>query len=324
MNANPKTLYSTLAAIGLCGGGYFYWQYTANNPSTDNAYLNANRVNVNANISGQVQSVFAKDNQLVKKGELLFTINDAPLRIALKQANAQVKMANIALESDKKALITAKAAITQAQAQLKLDTKNTARIHSLVKKGDVSLAENDRNEAQFQASHAALTTRKQQYQQALLAQNKDKALLKLALAQQEQAKLALSYTQVKAPIAGKITQLNLQKGNMIRQGQAVFSIIDQTQWWVDANFKETQLKQIRPGQSATIVLDMRPTPALKGTVESISPATGNSFSLLPAENAAGNWVKITQRIPVKIILAPTQQPLTLGASANVTVHTKTS
>lgn len=317
-----KTILGIFATIGLMAAGLMYWHYIDNNPSTDNAYLNANRVYVNANVSGQLTKLLVQDNQLIKQGELLFTIDDAPLIMAFEQAKAQVNIAEIALANDQKTVHQAQVAIMQAKAQFDLDKKNSDRIHTLVQDGKASKAEGDKNDAQFTGSTANLSSRKDQYQQALLALQKDKAQLKYAKSQLTQASLNIQYSRVYAPTSGKIAQLTIRPGDMIRQGQSIFSIIEQTHWWVDANFKETQLKNIKPGQKATIYVDMLPNHPLEGCVESISPATGNSFSLLPAENAAGNWVKITQRIPVKIRLSPSEIPLTLGASATVTVHTK--
>ncbi len=321
MNSVSKSVISLLL-VSIGSASYTYWQHLEDNPSTDNAYLSAHRTDINANISGQLSELLVKNNQYVKKGDLLFRIDDKPLTIALKKANADINIAKFTLKSNKEALNMAKTAITQAKAQFLLDKKNTLRIEALVKNGRASLAEGDKNSTQFTVSSAALTARRNQYQQTLLSLSKDKAHLKYAYAMFEQAQLNLTYRNIYAPSAGKIAQLFMRPGNMIKQGQSVFSIIDQSTWWIEANYKETQVGKIKVGQSATITLDMHPNTTLVGHVESISPATGGSFSLLPAENAAGNWVKVTQRIPITIVLAPTNTALILGASARVSIHTQ--
>lgn len=316
--------FTTISSILLITSIYQYWSYLDNHPSTDNAYLNANRTEINTNISGQVTNVYIKNNQKIKKGQLLFQIDDKAMRVALKKAQAELDIAKQAIMSDKQTVEIAKASIVQAKAQYKLDKKNALRINSLVKNDKASIAEGDKVNTKLSVSRAMLHASKKYYLQAVAklgGKNSSNAHLKHAKAIVEQAQLNLTYSQVKAPASGKVSQFSLRPGDMVKQGQALFSLIEQDHWWVDANFKETQLKKIKVGQKVTVILDMFPDTKIYGHIESISAGTGAAFSILPAENSAGNWVKTTQRIPVKILLDRTKERLTLGASAYVTVTT---
>lgn len=301
-----------------------YWRYLDTHPSTDNAYLNTFRTDISSNVSGQVTTVLIKDNQFVTQGELLFTIDDRPYQLALEKAKAALDLTEHTLQAQEKAVQTARAKVQQAKAELEYDQKNATRIAQLVHEGKASLAEGDRVKAKVAVSLANSHAANSLLQQAIAkrgALGSDNATLRQAKANLEQAKLDLSYTKITAPSSGKITHLSLQPGGMLQRGQTVCTLLDQNNWWVDANFKETQLKNIKPGQTAIVTLDMTPNHPLYGTVESISGGTGASFSILPPENATGNWVKVTQRVPVKIALAPTKAQLIVGASASVTVDT---
>ncbi len=318
----------TLSIIGLALlslSGFNYCQYLESHPSTDNAYINANRIQLNSNISGQVTKITIKNNQLITKGELLFKLDNRALKIALNKAIAEMRLTKLSIQSAKDAIKVASANIAQAKAEYELDQKNSKRINSLVKDGKTSIADGDKTAAKLSVSKALLEARKSQYQQALMSLGEpgdNNAKLQQARSIIKQAKLNITYSEVRAPATGKISNLSLRVGDMVERGQTVFTIIEQGQWWLDANYKETQLQNIKVGQTAIVTLDMLPNTHLKGTVESISGGTGSTFSILPSENAAGNWVKVTQRIPVKIVLDKTNLPLALGASAKVTINTK--
>lgn len=324
MKKSVTYLLSVIGCSTALLGGFTYWQYCNTHPSTDNAYIKANIIQINANINGQVQQVFVKDNQVVKKGDKLFELDSRPLKIALKKAMAELKLSQQTIASNLDAVEVTKAREAQARAQLELDQKNTARILSLVKDGKASIADGDKAKAQLSVSQARLSASHNQYKQALSTlglSGEQNPKLRQAQAALEQAKLNLSYSLVLAPTAGKIANFSLRPGDMVQQGHSIFNLIEQKQWWVEANYKETQLKNIKTGQSATITLDMYPDHPLTGTVSSISGGTGSTFSLLPTENAAGNWVKVTQRIPVKIALNNVDIPLAVGASATVEIDT---
>ncbi len=325
MNFLKKTTSWIVASLCLLAFSFGYWQYLSAFPSTDDAYINANIININANVSGQVNKLLVADNQFVHKGQLLYTIDSKPYTIALMNANARLDLTKQQIEANDEAVHIAKLNINAHQSQYELDQKNYQRITSLVKDGKLALADGDKITASLRTSEANLLSAKKQYQQALIKRGlpgKRNAELRQAIANVKDAKLKLFYTNVRAPKSGIITHLSLREGDFVAQGQNNFALIEDKSYWVDANFKETQLSRIHPGQLVNIQVDMFPNKSIKGTVTSISGGTGNSFSLLPQENATGNWVKVTQRIPVRIAINKTDLPLAVGASAKVTVDTK--
>ncbi len=317
----PLTATCILASLGF---GYHYWRTIILYPDTDDAYIKANVVQISPNLSGPITQVYVQDNQFVKKGTLLFTIDSRPYDIALAQAKANLDIVKKQIQGLKDAVVSAKAKVNQAQAQLALDKKNTLRTETLVKDGRAALATGDKMAAQLKVSQASLEAAISEYNRAVVnlgKPGKDNANLRQAIAQVRQAKLNLEYTHIKAPADGKVCQFQLRVGNTVHAGQPVFSLIEQNDYWVEANFKETQLERIKVGQPVTISLDMYPAVTFNGTVTSISGGTGSSFSILPQENATGNWVKVTQRIPVRVGLKDIFLPLPIGASATVTIDT---
>lgn len=305
--------------------GYRYWIHLHYYPSTDDAYVKANVVNLSANISGHVNALYVHDNQSVTKGTLLFTIDSRPYEIALKQAQAALDLTKQQIEAQKASVLIAKAKIKQAQAEYALNQKNAIRIHTLVKEGKASIASGDDIDAKVIASHQSVIAATNTYLQALNQlgdEGINNADLRRAKANVAKARLDLEYTQIRAPANGKLSQLTLRVGDIVHQGQTTFSMIEDNSFWIEANYKETQLSRIRPGQAVNISLDMDPSHQLSGVVDSISGSTGSSFSILPPENATGNWVKVTQRIPVRIRFDNPHIPLiALGASAYVSVDT---
>ncbi|MSP53594.1 MAG: HlyD family secretion protein [Gammaproteobacteria bacterium] len=189
-------------------------------------------------------------------------------------------------------------AVQQADAQLKLAQQRAKRIFPLIKTGRAARAEADQINAQLEEATAALS----------------------------QAEYDLANTLIKAPQSGVLADLQTRIGDSVTKGYDLFALVEQQEFWVDANFKETQLKRIKPGQTAEINVDMYPDHPFKGIVQSVSPGSGTVFSLLPAENATGNWVKVTQRVPVKIIIINSnlRYPLIAGTSAHATVDTVTA
>ncbi len=267
-----------IAVIGIV----IYWRYETLYPSTDDAYVQANVVNVATQVSGPVDLIAVVDHQAVTKNQLLFTIDPLPFEIAVKQAQAQV---------------------AQAQAQLDTQSKNTVRIVTLVRDGQLPKANGDDAEGQLEVDVAQLALAKQQL---------------------AQAQLNLSYTQVTAPASGYITQFTLRKGQYVVASNPLFELVENHQWWVDANFKETDLERIHPGQPAKVEVDIYPGVTFNAVVQGISAGSGAAFALLPPENATGNWVKVTQRFPVRVnIINPDPKyPLRVGASSVVTVNTR--
>ncbi|MDF2690678.1 MAG: emrA [Gammaproteobacteria bacterium] len=270
----------TLVAIVL-SSWLGYWVYSKRYVSTDDAYVNANQIQVAAQVSGEVTKLYVANNQFVKQGQLLFELDPSSFQAALEKAQAQL-------------------AIDQAKL---IDTQlSTARTLSLVKQKLLSEQQGDDAKAQLASAEA---------------------MVKLDEASLDQAQLNLGYTQVLASSSGWVSNMTLQQGSIVNANQALFTLISNDLFWVDANYEETDLQNIRPGQPAEIKLDMYPNHVFKGVVNSISGGSGAAFSLLPPENATGNWVKITQRVPVKVVIInpDPDYPLHIGTTATVTIDT---
>jgi membrane fusion protein (multidrug efflux system) len=269
--------FSALLWIGLKIYGYFYL-------STDNAYINANVVQIAPRITGQVTHLFIVNNQFVIKGQPLFMIDQVPFQNALTKAEAEYAI-------NKAALVNAR-------------TKS-ARTLTLEKQKFVSTQEKDNVTTALETAEASLS---------------------LAKAALDQAKLDYSWTTITAPTNGWVTNVSLSVGDVVAANQPLFALISNAEFWVDANFKETELERIKPGQRVAVHVDMYPGQTFDGVVQSISGGTGTVFSLLPPQNATGNWVKITQRVPVRIrILHPNPEyPLRIGTSASVRISLRSS
>jgi len=259
---------------------YGMTRYFNNHPSTDDAYVQAGTINIAAQITGPVQSIFVKDHQVIQKGQLLFTIDPQPFQIAVNKAEANV---------------------VAQQSALILAQQNAVRILHLVQIEQASKSAGDQTQSQLDSA---------------------KANLMASQAQLAQAKLDLEHTQIIAPSAGIVTEFVLRPGNNVVADTTLFMIV-MNDFWVDANFKETQISRIKPGQPVKIELDMFPGHAFRGVVDAVSSASGSLFSIMPPENASGNWVKVTQRFPVKIIFQKSDPAFSLraGSTATVTVDT---
>ncbi len=313
-----------LAVIAGATGWYFH--YSAWHPSTDDAYVKGHIVNIATQINGQVASVNIKNHQLVAKGQLLLTIDPKPIEIALTKAQAQLQTTRESIQALSSAVKASQAQIKQRQAELINARKSAQRIFNLTKQHVYPESQKDSAISQLRVAQAALQAARAQYQEALAnLGDTHHSNAKIAAAQTEIAnlKLQLSYTKIYAPTSGYINNLTLRQGDMVNAYQALFALVGNQHWWVTANFKETQLQHIKAGQPVTITLDMYPDHQYQGKVISISSGSGSAFALLPAENATGNWVKVTQRFPVWVsIKDSTQFPLRVGASATVTVATR--
>jgi membrane fusion protein (multidrug efflux system) len=321
--------YSTLGLItvALIIGGYCYWLHEKIYPNTDDAYIQAHVINVAAQVNGKVEQVLVKNQQQVTANQLLFTIDPKPFEIALQKAQADLQNTEQSIIADQNAVAVAQAALAQREAELVDVTKNEERIMTLVKKRYYAKVGGDKVMRELAVAKQAVVAAKDSLAEAKATRGKsgDKnAQIQLAKAAVNQAELNLRYTKVYAPTNGQLAQLTIQPGQTITAYQSLFSLVDTHQWWATANLKETNLNRIRVGQHALIHVDMYPSHPFQGIVTSIGAGSGASFALLPAENATGNWVKVTQRFPVRVdILNPDAQfPLRIGSSCTVTIDTK--
>ncbi len=317
-----------LVAIVVIAGAVFglrYWQHSRAFVSTDNAYVNANTVEIAAQVSGTVTQVHVRDNQHVDAGAPLFEIDPRPYQVALDKAQAQLDLARQSTLQESAAVAQAQAQLAQRQAELRNAQSNDWRTRQLVQSGFLSQQGGETARTQVQTAQAAVQAAQaavEQAQSTLGKTGEENANVRSAMAAVEQARLDLEHTRVVAPTAGTIANLSLRPGNTVQPGVPLFVLIGEQEFWVDANFKETELKRVRPGQEATVKLDMYPDRPFHGVVESVSGGAGTAFSLLPPQNATGNWVKVTQRVPVRIRITDPDpnRPLRIGTTATVEVR----
>jgi membrane fusion protein (multidrug efflux system) len=304
--------------------GWRYWRNSALYASTDNAYLNADKVEIAAQVQGPVINLYIHENQPVKAGDPLFDIDPHPYRLALDKAEAQLRLANQSVSQERAAVNAAEAQVAQRKAELVNAEHDFRRTRRLVSQGFLSKQGGENVGTQVATATAALRAAQanlEQARSALGTAGQENASIRAAEAAVEQARLDLRNTRIAAPSDGLVTNISLRPGNIVQPGAPLFVIISNRGFWVDANFKETELKRIHAGQRVTIDVDMYPSHPFHGVVESLSSGSGTAFSLLPPQNATGNWVKVTQRVPVRIrVVDPDPRfPLRVGTTATVSV-----
>jgi membrane fusion protein (multidrug efflux system) len=294
-------------------------------------------------VSGYVDKVYIKDNEFVKKGDTLFTIDQRDFKIKIEEANAALVAAEGGFE-------VSKADISGALASIAVSDANVQSASGNIEAANIRLGRLTSDYNRYNNLYKNHSITKQQYEQALAAKQEAETQVRILQQQQkassfqksvieakskvsskqtevEAAKLNLTYTVVTAAIDGQVSKVDIQPGQLVQAGQSLFQIINNASAWVVANFKETQLNKMVTGQKVTIKADAYPDYDFQGTIASFSPATGSRFSLLPPDNATGNFVKTIQRLPVKISLDTTNDPekiklLRPGMNVDVDVHLK--
>ena len=315
--------------IVLVAALYFYLS-GGRYESTDNAYLQSGQVAVTSSASGQVTEVLVHENQMVKAGQILFRIDPAPYQAMVDEAQAQLADARTQVGALQANYRGGQAEVQAGRARLAYASREAARQKSLLAQGISSQNQYDQAVLAVQTAQESIQTATQQAASiaASLSGNVGAPAgahpaVQRAEAALTRAKLNLGYTVVRAPQDGIVTKVTqLQVGDYVTAAKPVFTLVGR-RIWVEANFKENQLRYMRLGQPATIKIDAFPDPKLPGHVASFSPGTGNSFSLLPPENATGNWVKVVQRLPVEIAIdrLPEGVPLHAGLSVVISVDT---
>jgi membrane fusion protein, multidrug efflux system len=323
-----------IAPLVVIAAAVYFYITSGRYQSTDDAYTRAATVSISSNVPGRVIEVDVRDNELIQKGATLFKLDDAPFRIAVDDAMAHLASTRLQVESLKSTYkqrqVELRAARdTQAFAQTQFDRQSR-----LVQSGISSRTQFDQASHALDAARQEVANMQQQIGVALanLGGNPDIAPDKHPLVQEAQAaldraQLNLSYTVIKAPIDGVVTRVEqLQVGDYIAASAPVFALVATGDTWIEANFKEVQLAHMQPGQTATIRIDRIPGKRFAAKVVSLSPGTGSQFSMLPPENATGNWVKVVQRVPVRLHITDTDAALLLqaGLSADVKVDTQSS
>jgi membrane fusion protein (multidrug efflux system) len=319
----PPFIWSIITLLLLCIA-YWYWHSGQRYESTENAYVNAHVVRIAAQVAGQVAALHVVDNQRVIKGAALLHIDTQPFKIAVERAEAQLEQVRFQIQRTMALLDDAAALVRQREAELQNAVTNNERAQELFSKKLVSKERSDLTETQVRIAEASLDSARARLavERANLGSsgNRNEAI-RQATAALEQAQWDLRNCELVSPIAGDVINLTVRGGDVISKNQSLFAIIDLSEFWIDANFKETQLTKMAPGVEAEIRIDMYPGKVFRGKVDSISGGSGTAFSILPIQNATGNWVKITQRVPVKIkVLDPDAKfPLRMGTSSSVRV-----
>jgi membrane fusion protein (multidrug efflux system) len=312
--------------------GTLYYIAGARYQSTDDAYVRAAQVSISSNVSGRVSEVDVHDNQQVRRGETLFRIDDRPFRIAVEESQARLANARLEIEALKATYHQRQADLRAAQSALEYQQREYERQSRLLTSGIASQAQVDRLQLARNEAQQKVAAAEQQITSVLANLGGDPnipvdrhPMVQQAQAELDRAALNLSYTVISAPIDGVVTRVEqLQAGNYLNAATPAFALVSSHDVWIEANFKEVQLTHMRTGQTARVRIDAYPGQAFLAKVVSVSPGTGSEFSLLPAENATGNWVKVVQRLPVRLELEDRVPPLRSGLSANVTVDTRHS
>ncbi|MGV2186603.1 HlyD family secretion protein [Rhizobium rhizogenes] len=332
LRRHPFWILFGIAALAiLIVAAWFGWRiYFYPYESTDDAFIDARSFSLAGKVSGYVSDVPVTDDQHVEAGDVILKIDPRDYQIALDQANGQVEVANASVESASAQIDAASAAVDVARAQqnsasaaLQYAQQEFTRQQQLVKSGSGSVQAVQQATSTLQQDQASLAQMQANVTSALKNEvvaeaQKASALasLKQAQAQAEEAQQNLKYTTITAAQPGRVVRLTGAKGQYVEAGQTV-SMLVPDEIWITANFKETQLTDMRPGQPVDVTIDAYPDHMLHGKVASVQPGSGTAFSLLPAENATGNYVKVTQRVPVKIVVDKWPTDVSIGPGMSV-------
>jgi len=336
----PNKVLPIILGVILLGGIFFgvkEYIYYGKHVDTDDAQIDGDISPVVARVGGYVDSIMFQENTHVNQGQVLVKIDDRDYRVKLEQAMAAQVGASSGIGVNQSQIFTneantavAKANVESAQARLDKVNKDYARYANLVKDGSITQQQFDQAKSDLEVAQANLQAARDQYKAAQEQVGTTRSQLKVtntSISQRQvdvdYAKLQLSYTVIKSPASGVTSKKNVQLGQLVQAGQTLFSIVNDSSLYITANFKETQLDKIKDGLKVDIDVDAYPELKLKGTVYNFSPATGAKFSLLPPDNATGNYVKVVQRVPVKIKINADKDvmaKLRPGMSVNVSVE----
>ena len=323
-----------LLVLILVGTGIAYWIYIHIFISTDDAYVAGYVSVVSPRVDGRVAQVLVDNNQHVTPGQVLVTLEPQDYETTVAREAGNLGRLRQQLSQEYVKVATSKTRISQAEANFRLAKIDLARYTKLFEHRTIPKQTLDQVQTRYHVTQAMVNQAQRQYHEALAAIGgstdiplEDQPAVKEAKAKLEQARLNLGYTRIRAQVEGYITRRQVEVGNWVKAGQPLMMLVPlkTDRLWIQANYKETQLTNVYIGQPATVTVDTYPGITFKGRVDSIMAGTGAAFSLLPPENATGNWVKVVQRVPVKIVLLrpyPANKPLRLGMSTEVTIDTR--
>lgn len=324
------TLFSLVGPAAIGAGALYVYATGGRIVSTENAYVKADKIAISADISGRVVSVNASENQTVRKGDVLFHLDGEPFRIARRRAEARLAASRQTIAALKAEYRQKIAEHTLAKGDIDYYQRGVDRQRQLHGKGFASQSKLDDAEQNLRAARDRLAAVVQDMARVrarlggrIDIQADEHPAVREAIAALDEAELDLKRTAVIAPSRGVITNFGLEAGEYIEEGKPIFSLVGTENVWIRANFKETELTNVRVGQPAELRIDTYPDRMIEAVVASISPATGAEFALLPPQNASGNWVKVVQRLPVRLEITETDAMPRLRAGMSVIVEIDT-
>ncbi len=315
--------------VAITVGGYFYAK-SGRYVTTENAYVKATKIAVSSDIDARVMDVFVTENQRVKAGQILVELDGRDYEIAFREAEAEIIRTGSVIRQLQANYKAERAQLAEEQSRIAQLRKQYERFKGLAERGIATSQKFEEVEAELLIAQRRVATQQERVAQALLTIGgdlqkpiEDHPLFLKAEAARDEALLKLERTRLRAPVDGVVTVLSLEKGEYVEEGRPLFAIVDDHAPWIEANLKETQLTHVEVGQTVEVGVDTYPGIVWKARVASIAPSTGAEFSILPPQNASGNWVKVVQRVPVRLQLIPGQDRpvLRAGMTADIAIDT---